>query len=215
LEELRKGFHEQLDELNAELLRMGSVVVETIERTRLAFVRFDKDLCRQIVEDDDIVDDYRKRVEETGFELIARQAPVAVDLRKLIVIMRLAQHLERMADLCTNICKAMESLDADRISDWIRESINEMAVQSRHLVERAITCYQTADLAMADELEDQDDAIDRVNRRFFKEFKSTGEEDIETAIRIVMISRFFERIGDNAVDVGEHVRFMLTGTGTL
>ncbi len=215
MEELRKGFHEQLDELNADLLRMGSVVVETIERTRLAFVRFDRDLSRQIIEDDDIVDDYRKRVEETGFELIARQAPVAVDLRKLIVIMRLAQHLERMADLCTNICKTMESLDGERISDWVRESINDMAVKSRELVERAITCYQTADLAMADDLESQDDSIDRVNRRFFRDFTRTGEEDIETAIRIVMISRFFERIGDNAVDVGEHVRFMLTGTGTL
>ncbi len=213
--ELRRGFHEQVDELNAELLRMGSVVVETIERTRQAFVRFDKDLCRQIVEDDDIVDDYRKRVEETGFELIARQAPVAVDLRKLIVIMRLAQHLERMADLCVNVCKSMESLDEQRISDWIRESINDMGVKAVQLAEQAITCYRTADLAMADDLEDQDDAIDRVNRRFFREFKSTGEEDIETAIRIVMISRFFERIGDNAVDVGEHVRFMLTGSGTL
>ncbi len=215
MEGARKSFHEQLDELNAELLRMGSVVVETIERTRLAFVRFDKDLCRQIVEDDDIVDDYRMRVEETGFELIARQAPVAVDLRKLIVIMRLAQHFERMADLCTNICKTMDSLDGERISDWVRESINDMAVKSRELVERAITCYQTSDLAMADDLENQDDSIDRVNRRFFKEFKRTGEEDIETAIRIVMISRFFERIGDNAVDVGEHVRFMLTGGGVI
>ncbi len=215
MEELRKGFHEQLDELNAELLRMGSVVVETIERTRLAFFRFDKELARQIIEDDDVVDEYRARVEETGFELIARQAPVAVDLRKLIVIMRLAQHLERIADLCTNICKSMQSLDGERISDWVRESINEMAMKSRALVEMAITCYQTADLAMADDLENQDDAIDRVNRRFFKEFKSTGEEDIETAIRIVMISRFFERIGDNAVDVGEHVRFMLTGSGVL
>lgn len=215
MEEMRKGFHEQLDELNAELLRMGSVVVETIERTRLAFYRFDKELARQIIEDDDLVDEYRARVEETGFELIARQAPVAVDLRKLIVIMRLAQHLERIADLCTNICKSMQSLDGERISDWVHESINEMAIQSRDLVEMAITCYQTADLAMADDLENQDDAIDRVNRRFFKEFKSTGEEDIETAIRIVMISRFFERIGDNAVDVGEHVRFMLTGSGIL
>jgi phosphate transport system protein len=213
--EARKGFHEQLEELNAELLRMGSVVVETIERTRLAFLSMDLELTARITEDDDIVDDYRNRVEEGGFELIARQAPVAVDLRKLIVIMRVAQHFERMADLCVNICKAINSLDPDHISDWIRESINEMAIKARNLVERSITCYATGSLIVADELEIEDEEIDRVNRRFFKEFKRTSEEDIETAIRIVMMSRFFERIGDNAVDIGEHVRFMMTGTGTL
>ncbi|MHB8780020.1 MAG: phosphate signaling complex protein PhoU [Candidatus Geothermincolia bacterium] len=215
MEELRRGFHEQLEELNAELLRMGSVVVETIERTRLAFLSLDSEVCRSIINDDDIVDDYRDRVEEAGFELIARQAPVASDLRRLIVIMRMAQHFERMADLCVNICKSSMTLEAGHISDWIRESINEMAIKSRNLVELAVTCYQTQDLLIADELDVEDEAIDQVNRRFFKEFKRTGEEDIETAVRVVMISRFFERIGDNAVDVGEHVRFMMTGQGTL
>ncbi|MEW6553915.1 MAG: phosphate signaling complex protein PhoU [Actinomycetota bacterium] len=210
--EIRKGFHEQLDELYAETLRMGSDLLETIEKTRLCFVDLDRELAEAIIVGDDVFDAYIDRLEEGGLELIARQAPVAVDLRMIIVIMRMAQHFERMADLCEDIAVAVKHIPADYLSAWIREAIDEMARRAIRLVERSIECFKDRNVEMALELDAMDDAVDKLNRKFFKEFDRGREEDLEVAVRVVMVARFFERIADHAVDIGEHVRFMVEGT---
>jgi phosphate transport system protein len=210
--EIRKTFHEQLDELYAGLLHMGSDLMQTIERTRMCFLDLDKEAADEIIAGDDLFDDYRNNLEEAGLELIARQAPVAVDLRLVIVIMRIAQHFERMADLCEDIATAVKNIPADYLPAWIRDTIDEMARRANRLVERAIECLKERNVEMARELESMDDAVDKLNRRFFKEFDKGREEDLEVAIRVVMVSRFFERIADHAVDIGEHVRFVVEGT---
>lgn len=210
--DVRKGFHEQLDELYAETLRMGSDLLETIEKTRLCFVNLDRELADEIIAGDDVFDAYIDRLEEGGLELIARQAPVAVDLRMIIVIMRMAQHFERVADLCEDIAVAVKYIPADYLSTWIREAIDEMARRAIRLVERSIECFKDRNVEMALELDAMDDAVDKLNRKFFKEFDRGREEDLEVAVRVVMVARFFERIADHAVDIGEHVRFMVEGT---
>jgi phosphate transport system protein len=210
--EVRKSFHEQLDELYAETLRMGSDLLQTIEMTRLCFLNIDRELAEEIIAGDDVFDAYIDRLEEGGLELIARQAPVAVDLRMIIVIMRMAQHFERMADLCEDIATAVKYIPADYLSAWIREAIDEMARRATRLVERSIECFKERNVEMALELDAMDDAVDKLNRRFFKEFDRGREEDLEVAVRVVMVARFFERIADHAVDIGEHVRFMVEGT---
>ncbi|RJP31646.1 MAG: phosphate transport system regulatory protein PhoU [Actinobacteria bacterium] len=210
--EIRRDFHEQLNELYTGLLRMGSDLLETIERTRLCFLELDHIAADAIIAGDAVFDDYRDLLEEAGLELIARQAPVAVDLRMIIVIMRAAQHFERMADLCEDIATAVKHIPSEYLSTWIREGIDEMARRAIRLVERSIACFKERNVEMAMELDALDDAVDKLNRMFFKEFDRGREEDLEVAIRVVMIARFFERIADNAVDIGEHVRFMVEGT---
>jgi phosphate transport system protein len=210
--EIRKTFHEQLDELYAGLLHMGSDLMQTIEKTRICFLDLDREAAEQIIVGDDLFDDYRDNLEEGGLELIARQAPVAVDLRLVIVIMRIAQHFERMADLCEDIATAVKNIPADYLPAWIRDTIDEMARRANRLVERSIECLKERNVELAQELESMDDAVDKLNRRFFKEFDKGREEDLEVAIRVVMVSRFFERIADHAVDIGEHVRFVVEGT---
>jgi phosphate transport system protein len=210
--DVRRDFHEQLDELYAETLRMGSDLLETIEKTRLCFVNLDRELADEIIAGDDVFDAYIDRLEEGGLELIARQAPVAVDLRMIIVIMRMAQHFERVADLCEDIAVAVKYIPADYLSTWIREAIDEMARRAVRLVERSIECFKDRNVEMALELDAMDDAVDKLNRKFFKEFDRGREEDLEVAVRVVMVARFFERIADHAVDIGEHVRFMVEGT---
>lgn len=210
--EIRKTFHEQLDDLYAGLLHMGSDLMETIEKTRLCFLNLDKKAAEEIVCGDDVFDDYRMSLEEAGLELIALQAPVAVDLRLIIVIMRITHHFERMADLCEDIATAVKNIPSDYLPGWIRDTIDEMARRANRLVERSIECLKERNVEMAMELESMDDAVDKLNRRFWKEFDRGREEDLEVAIRIVMIARFFERIADHAVDIGEHVRFVVEGT---
>jgi phosphate transport system protein len=212
--ELRKDFHEQLDELYTETLRMGSDLMETIEKTRLCFLELDDELADEIIAGDDVFDEYRDRLEEGGLELIARQAPVAIDLRLIIIIMRIAQHFERMADLCEDISTVVKSMQSDLVPTWMRDSIDEMARRANSMVERSIDCFKERNLELAAELDIMDDAVDRLNRGFFKEFDRGREEELDIAVRVIMISRFFERIADHAVDIGEHVRFMVEGTIT-
>ena len=191
---------------------MGSDLMETIEKTRLCFINLDREMAEEIICGDDVFDEYRNNLEEGGLELIARQAPVAVDLRLIIVIMRIAQHLERCADLCEDIATAVKNVPADYLPAWIRDTIDEMARRANRLVERSIECLKERNVEMVRELESMDDAVDKLNRRFWKEFDRGREEDLEVAIRVVMVSRFFERIADHAVDIGEHVRFVVEGT---
>lgn len=210
--ELRRDFHGQLEELYTELLHMGSDLMETIEKTRLCFLELDREKADEIIAGDDVFDDYIDRLEEGGLELIARQAPVAIDLRLIIVIMRMAQHFERMADLCEDIAVAIKNIPTDHIPAWIRENIDEMARRANRLVERSIQCFKERNLEAAMELDVMDDAVDKLNRGFFEEFDQGRQIDNDLAVRIIMISRFFERIADHAVDIGEHVRFMIEGT---
>lgn len=209
---IRKDFHEQLDDLYNELLRMGSDLLQTIERTRVCFLELDRAAAGEIIAGDTVFDDYRDRLEEGGLEIIARQAPVAVDLRMIIVLMRIAQHFERMADLCEDIATAVRNIPTARLQAWIRDAIDEMARRAIRLVERSIECLKERSVEMALELDGMDDAVDKLNRGFFKEFDRGREEDLEVAIRVVMVARFFERIADNAVNIGEHVRFVVEGT---
>ena len=210
--ELRKDFHGQLDELYAELLHMGSDLMQTIEKTRLCFLSLDPEAADEIIAGDDVFDAYIDRLEEGGLELIARQAPVAVDLRMIVVIMRIAQHFERIADLCEDIATAVKHIPSDYITPWMRDAIDEMARRANRLVERSIECFKERNVEMALELDEMDDAVDKLNRGFFKEFDRGREEDLEVVVRVIMIARFFERIADHAVDIGEHVRFMVEGT---
>mgnify|MGYP005834864163 CR=1 FL=1 len=210
--ELRRDFHQRLDELYTETLRMGGDLLETIEKTRICFATLDRGLAEEIIAGDDLFDVYIDRIEEGGMELIALQAPVAVDLRRIMVIMRMAQHFERIADLCEDIAQAVRHLPSDSVSSWMREAIDEMARRAVRLVERSMECFKERSVEMAMELDAMDDAVDKLHRKFFKEFDRGREEDLEVAVRVVMVARFFERIADHAVDIGEHVRFMVEGT---
>ncbi len=210
--EIRKNFHQQLDELYLDLLRMSNRCLEIIEETRAAFSALDEAAADRIISGDDEIDDYRELVEESGFELIARQAPVAIDLRNIIVIMRLAQHLERVADLCVNISKAIKNLTGHTLSPWIRENMDEMFRYAGEILARAMDAFKAKDASQAEGLSELDERVDDINRSFFTGFDKESCEDMELIIRVVMISRFVERIADHAVDIGENVSFLVTGS---
>ncbi len=207
----RRTFHQQLDELYQDLLKMGNLAVEVIEKTRGAFDRLDSDMACAIIDGDDEIDDYVVRIEENGIELLARQAPVAIDLRRIIVIMRLSQHLERVADLCVNISKAIVNIQGYTLSSWITENMDEMFRRSTTMMVRALESFKERDTEKAAQLSVMDDTVDRINRSFLTGTNRDSEEEVELIIRVVMIARFLERIADHAVNIGETVRYMVTG----
>jgi len=209
--DVRKTFHQQLDELYLDVLRMANLTVDILEKTRSAFSKLDKEAAQAIIDGDDEVDDYVKKIEGSGIELLARQAPVAIDLRRIIVIMRLAQHLERVADLCVNMSKAIVNLEGYTLSPWIADNIDEMFKRSTSMMVCAIDSFKERDEDKAAELNKMDDTVDRINRNFLTMTNKESEEEVEFIIRIVMIARFLERVADHAVDIGEEVRYMVTG----
>lgn len=207
----RKSFHENMEDLYMELLKMSNSVLEMIEKTRQAFEKTDLNLSSDVVDGDDVVDDYLVRIERDGVEIIARQAPVAIDLRMLIVIMRIAQHLERVADLCVNINKALMSLEGYTISPWIKENIEEMFQRSIKMMVTAIDAFKERNPDEVDKLSKMDDTVDRINRSFLTKYDRESHDETELVVRVIMISRFLERIADNAVDIGEYTKYMVTG----
>jgi phosphate transport system protein len=207
----RKTFHQQLDELYLDVLRMANLTVDILEKTRSAFSKLNKEAAQAIIDGDDEVDDYVKKIEGSGIELLARQAPVAIDLRRIIVIMRLAQHLERVADLCVNMSKAIVNLEGYTLSPWIADNIDEMFKRSTSMMVCAIDSFKERDEDKAAELNKMDDTVDRINRNFLTMTNKESEEEVELIIRIVMVARFLERVADHAVDIGEEVRYMVTG----
>lgn len=209
--EVRKTFHQKLDELYLDVLKMANATVETLEHTRSAFSSQDAEQAGAVIDGDDVLDDFVVLIEETGIELLARQAPVAIDLRTIIVIMRLAQHLERVGDLCVNISKAIVNMQGYRMTPGIKENIDEMFQRSIKMTVRAIEAFKEHDTAKAEELSAMDDTVDRINRSFLTAYNKDSEEELELIIRVVMVSRFIERIADHAVDIGESVRYMVTG----
>ena len=209
--EVRKTFHQHLDELYLDVLKMANLTVDIVEKTRSAFARLDKEAAQAIIAGDDEVDDYVKKIEENGVELLARQAPVAIDLRTIIVIMRISQHLERCADLCVNISKAVQNLQGYTISPPMAEDMDEMFTRSAKMLVRAIEAFKERDEAKAIELHRMDDTVDRINRSFFTSTNRCSEEELDLIIRIVMIARFLERIADHAVDMGDEIRYLVTG----
>ena len=207
----RKDFHQRIEELLGELLKMSDLCLDTIDRTRDSFIELDPAKALRVIEDDDRVDALREYIEESGVELIARQAPVAVDLRTIIVIMRLAQHLERVGDLCVNIAKIAMGLKGRALTPWIEENINEMFKRSRNILARAIEAFKRRDVEAADSLNLLDDQVDLIYIDFFTHFDKEREDGMDVIIRVVMVARFLERIADHAVDIGEHVRFLVHG----
>ena len=209
--EVRKTFHQQLDELYIELLKMANTAFDVIEQTRDAFSTLDATKAGNIIEGDDVLDEFLVRIEETAIELLARQAPVAIDLRSIIVIMWSAQHLERLGDNCVNINKAICNLQGYTISPWIHENMDEMFQRSEQMLVTSVESLKERDTSKAEVVPKMDDTVDRLNRTFLTSYKGESEEELELIIRVVMIARFIERIADHAVDIAENVHYMVTG----
>jgi phosphate transport system protein len=208
----RRDFHEQLDELHVELLRMANATLEVLERTRTAFDRLDPEVAEGVVAGDDEIDDYVIRIEEEGIELLARQAPVAIDLRTIITIMRLSQELERAADNCVNVSKAVLNLQGRVLPPWVRDNMDEMFDWARRILADAMDAFKERDPDKVKRLVEMDDEVDLINLKFLTAtYDKECLEDTDLVIRVVMIARFLERVADHGVNIGKEVHFMVTG----
>ena len=212
--ETRIRFQEDLQALEQQALGAFDMVVEALERTREALQETDIELAQLVIADDDRIDGRYLEVHQSVLSLLARQAPVATDLRLIAALLDVIKHIERMGDQCVNICKLLPLAGHEPPSHpVILAKIGEMATCARSQVSQAKIAFERRDVELAEDLVRQDDAIDRLNRECFKLALDIGDDHDrrEWAMHMMLVARSLERIGDNAVDIGEQTAFVVTG----
>ncbi len=211
---MRQPFHEQLAQLEAALQEEGDLVLRALRSALNALARGDDELADEVIGFDDEVD-RRYLAIETGVQsLLALQTPVASDLRLVLAVLRVNLHLERMADYCVTVAKLTKLMGGLDVSDdRLLGSLEDMGQRAEQMIRVAMDAFADRDADKARSLNDLDDLIDRANRHAVDDVLSLGDssEEREYGLRMLVISRCVERIGDHAVDIGEQVAYLVTG----
>lgn len=209
---MRENFRQELKDLKAEVLSIGSAVTRQTELGVKALVEADLTLAEQVIEGDDEIDRRTLAVEEHSIEVIATQFPVARDLRLLHSLTYISMHLERMGDLAVNIAKAARRTADRRGPQTLYDLIQAQGNLVHRVLESCVSALAENDLELARKLPELDEPIDHLFKQFFRELaRLSDEEDIEWASSMVLAARYLERIADNAVDIGERIQYLLTG----
>jgi phosphate transport system protein len=208
---LRVTFHEELADLESSLQREGDLVVRSVQAAARAMVEQDLELADEVIAFDDEVDDAYFAIQEGIESLLARQTPVASDLRLVLAMLHVNLHLERMADYCVTVAK-LTKLSGETPSDpRIVAALAEMGVRAEEMTRVALRSFQRRDLERAEALVDLDELIDRTNRRLVGHVLGLDARHREWGLRMLVVSRCLERIGDHAVDIGEQTAYLVTG----
>ena len=211
---LRREYREGMSGLEDRILSMGSRVIEMLTESMEALAAHDVERAAAVIRADDVLDEQYEDVHDTILTLLALQAPVATQLRLLSAFIHCNIHLERMGDLTVNIAKIVSWIDQDAEDSELMAQVQEMAQHARRVIERALEALAKRDLDMVAELPGMDDPIDKLNRGLFKRMVRLAiveESKLDWAMRMVLVSRYLERMGDHAVDIGEQVHFIVTG----
>jgi phosphate transport system protein len=209
---MRTTFQDELNLLETTLQEEGALVLRALRGALNALEQRDHELADEVIAFDDDVDARYIRIEEGIQTLLARQTPVAGDLRLVLAILHINLHLERMADYCVTIAKLSKLVPDVEPSPRFVEGFEEMGSRCEEMIRIALDSFSDRDLARAESLVDLDELVDRANRRVVERILELGSSTTmrEYGLRMVLVSRALERIGDHAVDIGEQVAYLLT-----
>jgi phosphate transport system protein len=212
--EVRHQFRQDLKELEEQALGALDIVVTQLDRALEAISFQDVELAGMVVADDDRIDGRYLEVHQGVLSLLARQAPVAGDLRIVAALLHIIRCVERMGDQCVNIAKLVPLSGYEAPKDkTILDAIERMGQLARRQVGQAKEAFGTRHVALAQDLVHQDSEINRLNREIFRRAVDVGDdaEVREWAMFMILVARCLERIGDNTVDIAEQVVFVVTG----
>jgi phosphate transport system protein len=210
---VRDTYHEELGDINDCLVEMANSVGSAMSTATTALLDADVALADLVIAGDQQIDAERESLEQRCFTLLARQQPVAGDLRTITTTMRIVSDLERMGDLAEHIAKVARMRFPDHaVPQEVRPAFLEAGHLAQMLISKAATVIKTRDISAARELETDDDAMDRLHRGLFRQLLSDGwPHGIETAIDITLLGRYYERFADHAVSVAARVVYLVTG----
>jgi phosphate transport system protein len=208
---MRITFQEELRALEAMIDEEADLVLRSLRGAVEALVTRDVELAGEVIAFDDDVDGAYLRAQQAIELLLARQTPVASDLRLVLAILHSNLHLERMGDLCTTIAKLTRLSAELPADDALLSGFREMGERAEEMIKVAVEALHTRDAERAESLLALDELIDLSNRRVVLRMVELGSESLEWSLRMIVASRCFERIGDHAVDIGEQAAFLATG----
>ena len=209
----RSHFHEELENLELDMVSMGELAERALGRAMDALVYRDDRVAEEVIAGDDEIDETYLSVERRWLELLALQTPVASDLRLVSAILHINVHLERVGDMAVNIAKIARLTSDLPSNQTILSHLREMSDVVRPMIRTALDAFVRRDLELAYRLPAMDDPVDRLNRGMYREVVGCAGDPqmLEWAIRMMVVSRQLERVGDHAVDIAEQVAFLLTG----
>ena len=210
---MRDAFHEELDAIQATLVTMGEMVAVAMERSSAALLNADVKLAEQVISEDEKLDTIQHDLEARAINLMARQQPVAQDLRILVTSLRMSADLERMGDLCHHIAKlARMRYPAVAVPPELLSTIENMGKTAKKIIEKSTHVVKSQDLQAAIELETDDDEMDTLHRALFVALlDDSWTHGIETAIDMTLLGRYYERCADHAVSIARRVYFLVKG----
>ena len=210
---MRKGFHEQLKDLESDMIKMGSMVEELIHKSIKALQEKDLELAQEVLDKDDEIDDFEIKLEEDTTRLIALQQPVAKDLREIIVISKLATDLERIGDHACNIANMVIKIGDEPLIKPLIDIPRMTKIVTRRL-RNSLEAFIDLDVETARKIAEEDEEVDILDEQILRELLTFMIEDpstIKQATSLIFISRFLERIGDHSTNICERTIYMKTG----
>jgi phosphate transport system protein len=210
----RRTFHQDLAQIHGDLVRLAAMVCDAIPRATDSLLASDLDQARALIDEDAALDHIARDVEDRCYHQLALQQPMASDLRALVTALRLTAELERSGDLVVNISKGTLQMVGQTIDPRTRGLVQAMSDEAARLFGDALTAYAENDEETGAALRGMDDTLDSVHRSFIAQILEScraGELAIETAVQLALVGRYYERIGDHAVNIGEKVCYLVTG----
>lgn len=211
---MNRTAQEKLDDLRDETIALGAMLVESIPRSTKVLLEQDMEGAEYQILSDDEYDARTIALEEASISLMALHAPVASELRHAVVVMKMSGELERSADLVTSLCKVARRINGHPLDDRLARLIGAMSEQAHLLVKQAMVAYADKDLAVAKSVRDMDQYLDTLHKQFIQaifESHTDGKIDLAVGIQMAKTARFYERVGDHAVNIARLVEFLVTG----
>jgi phosphate transport system protein len=209
----RVEFQHSLDALEAAVQEQGAVVLRALRGAVNALETQDVELCDEVIAFDDEIDDRYHGIEKSIELLLAQQSPVATDLRLVLAILHISIHLERIGDQCVTVAKLTKLASGLEPGVELIAGLTEMGDRAEEMVRIALDSLAARDVERARALVELDELIDRTNRRVADTVLGMAADPAlqEWGMRMIVVARCIERVGDNAVDIGEQTAFVVTG----
>jgi phosphate transport system protein len=211
--ETRRAFHQQLDDIHRDIVRLAARVADAIPRATEVLLTMDLAEAQRMIDEDDLLDALAVELEERCYQAMALQQPMASDLRSLVTAVRLVSEIERSGDLMVNVAKAARRLFGAQIDPRVSGKLARMSDEATRLFRLSIDAYADSDAALAAALDDMDDRLDELHHDYIQSVieSSGGRGDVKAAVQLALVGRYYERVGDHAVNIGERVRYMVDG----
>jgi phosphate transport system protein len=212
--EMRKSFHDHLADLRHDVVQLFAVVTEAVGRGTDAFLDADLAAVDRVIADDHVIDVLNTRIDEKAYVLLATQQPMATDLRMLVAILRITHELERVGDNMVNVAKGTRRLYPVLLDPKVRGLIARLGEQAQQQLRAAADAFVDLDASKAAAVSDMDDVMDLLIKDLYRSIFAGGaadETDLQRAVQVALIGRYYERVGDHAANAASRVTFMVTG----